>query len=330
MCRDKLVPVATATWDTATLDAVVLLRGAETVLADRALARLLEQARALDPAVEVERLDAGNYQSGQLTYLVSPSLFGERRLVVAEGAEAMTDGFLADCLAYIEQPAADVWLIVRHGGGTRGKRLLDALAHAGSVVACEPLRKDTEKADLIRADFRRAGRRVEPEAVQALLDAVGGDLRELDAAVRQLLADTTGTVDVATVNRYHAGRVEASGFRVADAAIAGDAATAVTLARHAMATGTSPVPLVAALAAKLRTLAKVGAMRGRGLGPAQLGLAPWQVQRAERDLRGWTPEALAEAITAVARADAEVKGLSRDPGHAIERAILAVAAARTG
>ncbi|NLI19240.1 MAG: DNA polymerase III subunit delta [Actinomycetales bacterium] len=318
----------TATWDSATLAPVVLVRGAEAVLAERAVTSLVQQARAVDPAVEVTRLEAAAYASGQLTYLASPSLFGERRLVVAEGAEAMTEAFLVDCLAYIENPADDVWLVLRHGGGTRGKRLLDAMARVGTVVVCEPLRKEAEKADFVRAEFRRARRRIEPEAVHALLDAVGAELRELDAAVRQLLADTTGVVDTATVDRYHGGRVEASGFRVADAAIAGDAAAAVTLARHAMATGTPAVPLVAALAAKLRTLAKVGAMRGRGLSASQVGLAPWQVQRAERELRGWTPEALADAITAVAQADAEVKGASRDPDFAVERAILRVAAAR--
>nr|NLD40764.1 DNA polymerase III subunit delta [Actinomycetales bacterium] len=35
-----------------------------------------------------------------------------------------------------------------------------------------------------------------------------------------------------------------------------------------------------------------------------------------------------DAITAVAEADAEVKGASRDPDFAIERALLRVAAAR--
>jgi len=320
----------TGTWDTATLGPVVLIRGAEGVLADRALASLLEQARAVDPEVEVTRLDAAGYEQGRLTYLVSPSLFGERRAVVVEGAEAMSDAFLDDCLAYIADPADDVWLVVRHAGGTRGKRLLDALARAGAVVVCDPIKRDSDKVDFVRADFKRASRRIEGEAVQALIDAVGSDLRELDAAIRQLLADTTGVVGTATVDRYYGGRVEASGFRVADAALAGDAATAVILARHAMATGTPAVPLVAALAAKLRTLAKVGAMRGRGLSAGDVGLAPWQVQRAERDLRGWRPEAIAEAITAVARADAEVKGLSRDPDHAIERAILRVVAARNG
>lgn len=315
-------------WEAAELGPVVLVRDGEPVLGDRVLAALLVQARAVDPEVEVSRLAAATYEAGQLTWLASPSLFGERRLVIVDGAEAMNDSFLTECLAYLEAPADDVWLVVRHGGGNRGKRLLDALGRTGTVVTCEAVKRESDKVEFVRGDFRRAGRRIDQEAVQALVDAVGSDLRELDAAVRQLLADTTGVVTAATVNRYHAGRVEASGFRVADAALAGDAATAITLARHAIATGTPAVPLVAALAAKLRTLAKVGAMRGRSLSAADIGLAPWQVQRAERELRGWRPESLAEAISAVARADEEVKGLSRDPDFAIERALLRVVAAR--
>lgn len=322
-------PVRTTTWDRVQLGPVTLVKGPEAVLADRAVHSLLEQARALDPEVEVSRVGAGSYESGALTYLASPSLFGERRLILVEGAEAMSEAFLSDALAYVAQPEPDVWLVVRHGGGTRGKKLLDALGAAGQLVACETIKRDGDKVEFIRGDFQRAGRRIEQTAIHALVEAVGNDMREMDAAVRQLLADTTGTVTSEMVDRYYGGRVEATGFRVADAAIAGDAAAAVTLARHAIATGTPPVPLVAALAVKLRTLAKVGATRGRGgVSTADLGLAPWQVQRAERELRGWTPEALAAAITAVAAADAEVKGQSRDPGFAVERAILRVVRAR--
>ena len=77
---------------------------------------------------------------------------------------------------------------------------------------------------------------------------------------------------------------------------------------------------------KLRTLAKVAALRGRGLTAGDLGLAPWQVDRARKDLTNWTPEGLATAITATAAADAEVKGGGRDPVFAVERAVLVVAA----
>ncbi|MDO5495256.1 MAG: DNA polymerase III subunit delta [bacterium] len=316
------------TWDRVRLVPFVLVKGSEGVFAERALDRLLVQAREQDPEVEITRLEAAAYEPGALTYLASPSLFGEQRAIVVSGAESMTDAFLADALAYIEQPEPDVWLIVRHGGGNRGKKLLDALAKAGEVVACEPLKRDSDKAEFVKNDLQAAGRQIEREAVQALIDAVGSDLRELDAAVRQLVADTTGRITVALVNQYYGGRVEATGFKVADAAVAGHAGEAVSLARHAIATGTPPVPLVAALAVKLRTLVKVGAARGRGMSAGDVGIAPWQFDRAARELRGWSPEALAEAIMAVAQADAEVKGASRDPDFAIERALLRVAAAR--
>ncbi|MFC7405958.1 DNA polymerase III subunit delta [Georgenia alba] len=318
------------TWDRAELAPVVLVRGPEGLLADRALSRLLAQARERDPQVETTRLDAAAYESGQLEMYASPSLFGERRCVVVDGAEAMTDAFLADALSYLESVPDDVWLIVRHNGGARGKKLLDAVAGGGHpVVVCDPVKRDADKADLVRGDFARARRRIEPDAVQALVEATGADLRELAAATSQLIADTSGTVTSETVLRYHGGRVEATGFAVADAAVAGDAGQAVTLLRHAVTTGTGPVPVVAALALKLRTLAKVAATRGRsGVSVDELGLAPWQVDRARRELNRWTPEGLADAITAVAAADAEVKGLGRDPVFAVERAILRITAAR--
>ena len=41
-------------------------------------------------------------------------------------------------------------------------------------------------------------------------------------------------------------------------------------------------------------------------------------------------DALAAAIVAVARADAEVKGEARDPVHAVERAVLTICRARRG
>jgi DNA polymerase-3 subunit delta len=51
----------------------------------------------------------------------------------------------------------------------------------------------------------------------------------------------------------------------------------------------------------------------------------WQVDRARRDLAGWNEESLSRAIQATARADAEVKGASRDPVFALERMITVIA-----
>ena len=177
-------------------------------------------------------------------------------------------------------------------------------------------------------EFRRARRKADAGAVQALVEAVGKDVRELASACQQLVDDTTGVIDAEVVERYHGGRVEATGFKVADAAVAGQTGEALRLLRHAVNVGVDPVPIVAVLAQQLRQLAKVGgAGRGRSADLARdLGMAPWQVDKARRSLQGWTGEGLGRSIQAVAAADFEVKGGGRDPVYAVERAILVIAA----
>ena len=318
-------------WDQVELAPLVLVTGTEALLAERAVERLVELARERDAAVEVTRLEGATYESGQLRVVTSPSLFDEARVVVLTDLQAAGEDALADVTAYVTDPVPDVVLVLRHGGGTRGKRTLDAIRAAGAaVVVCDPVKRDADKTSFAVAELRRARRKAEPAALRALVEACGADLRELAAACQQLTADTTGTISVEVVTRYYGGRVEATGFRVADAAVEGRAGEAVALLRHALATGSDPVPVVAALAAKLRILAKVAAARGRGLDPVRdLGLASWQVDRARRELGSWSPESLAASISAVAQADAEVKGAGRDPVFAVERAVLRVAASAT-
>ncbi|WP_168800550.1 DNA polymerase III subunit delta [Cellulomonas telluris] len=314
-------------WNQAEPAPVVLVSGPEELLAERAAERVVARVREQDPDVEVVRVDAAQYVAGELAVLTSPSLFAEGKVVLVEGVERSGDALLVDAEAYLSAPVPDVVVVLRHAGGMRGKRLLDAARKAAvPTVSCESVKSDADKAAFVQDELARAGRRADARGVRALVDAVGSDLRELAAACAQLVADTTGLIGSEAVQRYHGGRVEATGFQVADAAVAGEAGRAVALLRHAMATGLDPVPVVAALAARLRTLAKVGAVRGRGAAAArELGMAPWQVDRAAADLRRWTPEGLAAAISAVAQADAEVKGEGRDPRFAVERAVLRVA-----
>jgi DNA polymerase III subunit delta len=86
------------------------------------------------------------------------------------------------------------------------------------------------------------------------------------------------------------------------------------------------VPLVAAIASKLRTMARVAGNREPSAAlAARLGLKDWQVDRARRDLSGWSDATLGMAIQATARADAEVKGGSRDSVFALERLITVIA-----
>lgn len=306
---------------------VVLVGGPEDYLASRAMDRLRQLVRAAAPDVEVTRMSAAAYEPGALAMNVSPSLFGEQKLIEVEALESMNDAFLADALKYLAQPEPDAVMVMRHGGGVRGKKLLDAIKAGGwPVVDCQPLKKDAEKISFVMTEFKAASRRIEPDAVQSLINAVGASLAELAAACSQLIADATTAVDADMVDRYYGGRVEASGFKVADAAMAGNAPLALSTLRHALDTGADPVPIVAALAAKLRSLAKVAGAQGSSAQIAkQLGMQPWLVEQAQRDVRRWTPEGLVRSIQVTAEADAQVKGLSRDPVYAVEHAVTVIA-----
>jgi len=312
---------------------IVLITGPEGVLAERALDSTLEELKAQTPDLEVVRLPAATYEAGSLGVHASPSLFGGEKCLVVEDLDEAPDELQQDLLSFLAAPEPDVTLVVTHKSGQRGKKVLDTLKKAKARVLEAPaIKSDRDKSDFAMHEFRRAGRKATPDAIRALIEAVGKDVRELAAACSQLVSDTTGVIDDQVVLRYHGGKVEATGFRVADAAVAGDAGEALRLLRHAIATGVDPVPIVAVLAQQLRQLVKVGAAgRGRSADLArELGMAPWQVDKARRSLSGWGPEGLAESIQAVALADFEVKGGGRDPVYAVERAILTITRARTG
>jgi DNA polymerase-3 subunit delta len=314
-------------WDRASPAPLVLVVGPEQVLAERAVAAIVAEVRSTDGTVSVSRLSAANYASGALRAATSPSLFAEPGVVVVEEGEAMSDAFADDALAYARAPDPDVVVALLHAGAVRGKKVLDAFRAAGArEFLCPAVKRDSDALAFVEGEFSRANRTARPQAIRSLVDAIGPDAAELAAACHQLMSDVTGPISPEEVTRYYGSRVNATGFAVADAAIAGKVGEALTLVRHALDTGTDPVPLIAAVAAKVRTLAKVGASRGRGLDPLKdLGLAPWQVERARRDLRLWTADTIARAIEALAEADAQVKGAGRDPRFAVERAIRTIA-----
>src|SRR5699024_6244280 len=90
------------------------------------------------------------------------------------------------------------------------------------------------------------------DAVRSLSDSIGQDLGELAAAASQLIADTEGTISVEIVEKYYGGRVQATSFKVADAALDGQLGSAIALLRHALATGVQPVAITASFALKAR------------------------------------------------------------------------------
>ena len=316
-------------WDAVRPAPVILISGPEDVLAERTQQDLRALLKAEDPSLEVSELDASTMAPGELLTLASPSLFGEPRLIRVANVQNASDAFLEEALAYLQTPEETAYLVLRHRSGQRGKKLLDAVRSglgAGIEVACAELKRDQDRADFAAAEFRRGGKRIAPAALRQLVQAFGEDVQALGAACRQLLSDAAAEIDEALVDKYYGGRVETNSFKVADAALAGRSGEALVLLRHALLSGADPVPMVAAFAMKLRGMAKVSGSRGSAAqlaGP--LGMAPWMIDRARRDLAEWSDDALGRAIQLIAETDAQVKGAGRDPEYAVERMVEQIA-----
>jgi DNA polymerase-3 subunit delta len=234
---------------------------------------------------------------------------------------------------YLDAIDPTTTVIFIHKGGVKGKALLDAIKKAKpEIIACDALKKEAEKEQFVKELFLDSGRKATPGAVKALVGALGSDLRELQQAVSQISLDAPqGTIDEQIIDTFHQGRVETTGFDVADATLDGDLPTALVTLRSALETGTDPVMVTSAIASSLRNLAKVsGANRGAKSFElaGELGMAPWQIDKARRQLAGWSPRGIASAVEAVAKADADVKGASSDPIFALEKALATIAAAR--
>lgn len=311
---------------------IYLLLGAEAALADRALNKLMAELR--DEKAEVTTLSAGDVIVGDIADALAPSLFSERRALVLKDLQDLDDDCKVEVTRYLDAIDPTTTVIFIHKGGVKGKALLDAIKKVKpEIIACDALKKEAEKEAFVKDLFLDSGRKASPAAVTALVGALGSDLRELQQAVSQISLDApAGVIDEAIIDKFHQGRIETTGFDVADATLDGNLPTALVTLRSALETGTDPVMVTSAIASSLRNLAKVsGTNRSQKSFElaGTLGMAPWQIDKARRQLAGWTPRGIAAATEAIAKADADVKGASSDPIFALEKALASIAAARS-
>jgi len=312
---------------------IYLVLGSESALADRALSKIIAELKA-DNA-EISTLFAGDIAVGEISDALSPSLFSERRALILRDLQDLIEDAKIEITRYLEQIDPTLTLVLIHKGGVKGKALLDQIKKVKpELISCDPLKKESEKEEFVKNLFLDLGRKASPAAISALVNATGTDLRELSASVSQFAADSpAGVIDESHVNKYHQGKIETTGFDVADKVMDGNFAESLLTLRHALTTGTDPVMITSAIASSLRGIAKVSgtnrAQKSFELA-GELGMAPWQIDKARRQLNGWNANTLTAAVEAIAKCDAQVKGGSSDPIYALEQALSRICAARAG
>jgi DNA polymerase-3 subunit delta len=318
----------------ATVEPLHLILGDEELLVERAVGEILRAARASAGTddVPVDHLRAGEVSTNELAELLSPSLFADERVLVLEDAdEAGKDAAALIASAASDLPGGTV-LVVVHSGGGRAKALAGQLRDLGAQThPCAKITKAGERAAFVRAEFRTWKIKADDDTVEAMLDAVGSDIRELAAACSQLVADTDGQVDANAVRRYHSGKAEVTGFDIADKAVVGDIAGSTEALRWAMLRGVPHVLVADALAEAIHAIARIGPLSGDPYRLAgELGMPPWRIEKAQKQSRRWSRDSVATAICLVAALNADVKGAAADPDYALENAVRTVAQLAAG
>lgn len=314
---------------------ILLITGNAEFLADRTRSRAVKAVTAEHPQCQVAEASASGLQPGELAGLTSPSLFSDVSALVLSDLQDLSDAAQAELLAYAGEPSSDIAVVLVHGGGAKGKGLLDRLRKVSCVseVKLEQPKYERDYARWVYTEVRDLGARIDEEAATLLVASVGQDLRALGGAADQLVAnlDKGAEISASLVRQYFGGRADVRGYEIADAAIDGRINVALEQARWAETARVAPVLITSAFASGLRSLAKLSSappgLRDNDLA-AHIGAPPFKLRSLRQQLRWWEQDGLAKALDAVAQADLDVKGSAADPAFAIERMVLQVAAQR--
>jgi DNA polymerase-3 subunit delta len=308
-----------------------VVMGEEELLRARAVAVVRAAVFARHEDAEEHELAAGGLAVGQLADVLAPSLFGGHRLVIVTGVQECA-AVLADALTgYAADPDPELTLVLVHFGGKRNEALVKAFLKAGAALdECPKLTSAGDRAAFVRNEVRLAGGRITADALVALVDAIGADLRQLSAAASQLVSDFGGTIDADHVARFHHGQAEVSGFTVAEKVLVGDREGSIAMLRWALQRGVAHVLIADAIADGIRTAARVSSLSSTNPGELArvLKLPPWKVKKAQAHSRGWSIEGLQQAIGVAAELNADVKGAAASADYALERAVRRIVTIR--
>ena len=293
-----------------------LILGEDDFLTERARRDIIDAIKktSADPgAVGIITMRASDLTEGEVAMHLSPSLFGEERILVITNAEdTIKDAHDALLLAARnDQPG--IYVIIQHTGKGRAKNMVKALSKLGVVHDAAKLNA-SQRGQFVTNEFRRHNVRPTPDVTRAVLEGV--------------VADTSGDVTVDHVRTYFTGVAEVSGFDIADLACNGETQRAIASTRRALQLGIDPIVLAAALGGNIAAIARLYSARSVGEAKDRAGVVkmpPWKIESTYKKARRWDGDNISKAVIIIAELDAATKGQGGDPGYAIENAVRQIA-----
>ncbi len=323
------------------LKPVYLLAGDEHLLLIEAADAIRRRARELGYG-EREVFDvAGDFDWNGLARAGSNlSLFATRRLVEVRLPTGRPDrkgsGAGSEALAaWAKDPPVDTVLLITALTWSRQHHVkwVDAVAAAGVLVVFWPM-KPEELPGWIAARARSVGLHLAQDAVDLLVDRVEGNLLAAAQEIDKLVLLAGGKpLEAAGLEQLVADHARYDVFRLVDAALAGEAARAVRIARGLRGEGEEVPALLPWLVSQLATIVKLAQAveAGQPIDGAMRAAGVWQTKMAFfRRAVGRMSRATWEARF-VEAAEVEKIAKGRAPGdawRAFERLLARIAAPR--
>ena len=275
---------------------------------------LREAALELLGGVRPREVDGAQWQGGETSDLVTPSLFGEARALLISDAKALPEDGLRELRSYVANPDPEALLVLTAVVGERAKApaaLVKLVQGVGTTTEVKVPRKDLPGWLLQRA--RAKGMDLAPDGATALVETLGEDPAAIDQALDQLASAFAGErVTGEVVGRQFRGLGEQHIWDLCDRAFGRDLPGAMrSLGTLLEARGGEGLLILGGLASRLRDLMRVRALPER-TPPAEVAKAAglrfdWQARRYRDQAARFTPEELAEVHERVAWADRALK-----------------------
>jgi DNA polymerase III subunit delta len=333
------------------LKSVYFIYGDEELLVEEALKRLRGMVSAeADADFNIEVFNAPEVGAERIVDCAETvPLMSSRRLVIARDVDRLAKKEQDILAKYLERPnPATALVMVTHIPGPGEQRDSKALKRieasalfknarsAGDVmkfsIAGRGRQQKTE--DWVSAQFKKRGKRIEPEALQLLLNRVGRELRDLEDAVERLSLYTADkdTIEVSDLSGVVVSAAEQPIFELVDAVADRRRDLSLYLLNRLLRQGESPERIFSLLLRQFRLIARCKALSAEhdyGMIASELGIPPFLVGKCIQQSKKYSSDRLRSSLGEFKRAQVEMhsSGYISEPAysaHVLETLIVNV------
>jgi DNA polymerase-3 subunit delta len=310
-----------------------VLVGAERLLIERAVDAI---RRAVDsigaPGFNVEMFDGKGLDAGRVTSAARTlPMMADMRLVLLRNVDAMTPTEQAKLAEYLDDPSESTCFVATATKLDGRAKLSKTAKKKGCLIEASSLRGASLR-KFVRDEATAREHAIAPQAIEALLDAVGDDLAAIDDAMERLslFVGAGQRIDADAVTRCVTRiRVETI-WTLVDAIGLKDRRKGIAAAQSLLDDREPPLRLLAMVARQLRIVARMREALSEGLRPQdaakRAGAPPFKAGDLTESARYFTADSLGQAFTLIARTDRALKSSKRPPDVILQDAVLELCA----